>query len=323
MSEENIGTTPVTDVAESTTEATEAQVNQDAVPVSEAQATIEETKTDGVVEAAEKVARKMKLKVDGVEQELPEDEVIKLAQMSKAAQKRFNEAAKARKEAAQFLDMLKKDPKAVLEHPDIGVDVKKFAEDYLLKELEKQEMSPEAKRAYEAEQKLAQIEKEKEELAQQQEEQKQLQLQEHYKVEYEQSIKEALDTTQIPKTAQSVQRMAIYMSAALENGVDLDPKTAAEMVRQDYMGDLMTMLGQADGETLLGFLGEEVATKIRKTDLARLEAKLNPSQPKAEGEASVEDVQESFPITTKEEAEGRKYMNPIEWREYMEKMRNS
>lgn len=314
MSEEQVTTTPTDAVAEPTTQETPVAETSTA-PVAETA----EVK-DPVVEKAEEVARKLKLKVDGIEQELPEEEVIKLAQMSKAAQKRFNEAAKMKKDSARFIEMLKENPLEVLNHPDIGVDVKKFAEDYLLKELEKQEMSPEAKAKYEAEQELAAIKKEAEELKSAAEKEKQAKLQQQYTVEYEQQIQTALEKTSIPKTPHSVQRMATYMMAALENGVDLHPEQAAQLVKQDYMGDVMSLFGSSDGETLLSILGEEVAGKIRKTDLARLEAQLAPKVTEEQGEAA---VSETLPLTSKEEADSHKPMNNQQWRDYMEKLRQS
>jgi len=274
----------------------------------------------GVSAQVEKAAKKFKLKVDGITEEVDEETLIKMAQLSKASQERFNKAAEMKKEAAQFFKMLKDNPIEVLQHPNIGVDVKKFAEEYLIKEMEKAELSPEARRAYEAEQKVAQYEKEKEETAKQAEEAKQVELQEQWSAKYEEDIKDALEKTSIPKTIQSVKRMVMYMLDAIEHKVDLTPMQAAQQVRNDYMGDTKTMYSQLDGETLLQILGEDVATKIRKTDLARLETKIKAkSQP--DGEAAVGNVIESMPRTTLEEA-SKKQMNSIEWREYMEKLRN-
>jgi len=222
----------------------------------------EEGAKDGVQKAVEKAARKLKIKVDGVEEELLEEEVVKLAQLSKASQKRFNEAAKVKKEASELIALLKKDPRAVLEHPDIGIDSIAWAEDILLKEMEKAKMSPEAKRAYDAEQKLKQLEKEKEEAAEQEKHRESLKLQAKHTKLYEEEIQKALEKSGIPKTTESVARMARYMEIALENEVELGAEQAATLVRQDYVGDIVLMLNQLDGESLLGLLGEDVATKI-------------------------------------------------------------
>src|SRR5439155_16062490 len=83
--------------------------------------------------AAKALARKLKLKVDGREEELPEEEVVKWAQMGRAAQKRFQEASEKRKQAEDFIRMLKEDPISVLSNPAIGVDFRKLAEEYLSK----------------------------------------------------------------------------------------------------------------------------------------------------------------------------------------------
>ena len=79
--------------------------------------------------------RKMKLKVDGVESEYGEDEVIRYAQQGKAANKRFEEAATMRREAEQMVNLIKRDPRAVLEDPRIGLNFRQIAEEYLADQL--------------------------------------------------------------------------------------------------------------------------------------------------------------------------------------------
>jgi len=293
--------------------------NQDAQPEGKAPVAPPEVAVDGVDKMVAKAARKLKLKIDGQESEYDEADVIALAQQSKAAQKRFNEASKMRKEAEQLIQMLKEDPRSVLEHESIGLDAKKWAEDLLLAELEKAELSPEARRAYEAEEKLKAYEKEKEDASKKREHEDGIKLQARFVQEYEASIQAALEKVDIPKTPQSVARMATLMHSALENGHEIDATQAANLVRQEYLGDMLTLLGKADGETLIKLLGEGVATKIRKTDLARLETRLKKAQT-PEGESAV-DALESMPTTTREEA-GAKKMNTLEFREYLEKLRS-
>jgi len=98
------------------------------------------------------VARMIKMKVDGQEMELPESEIIALAQQGKSANKRFQEAAAAKREAEQVVNFLKSNPKEAFKK--LGIDVRKFSEDTLLEFIQQEQMSPEQRKAHENEQEL-------------------------------------------------------------------------------------------------------------------------------------------------------------------------
>jgi len=188
-----------------------------------------------------------------------------------------------------------------------------------MKEIEKNELSPEAKRAYEAEQEVARLKKEQEDAKTKEEHEASVRLQAKYTQQYEAEIQGALEETQIPKTADSVARMASLMHSAIENGYEITAVEAAGLVKQNYLSDIVSLLGAADGEMLLSLLGEESATKIRKVDLARLESAIKAKNPEADtgGESAVE----ALNYTTKEESESEK-VNSHEWRERMAKIYN-
>lgn len=222
--------------------------------------------------------RKYKLKVDGQEFEeeidLSDEEAIKRhLQMSKAAQKRMSEAAKARREAEQFIHTLKTNPRKVLTDPNLGVDFRKLAEEYLAEQLEAEMLTPEQRRLREVEAKLR--EREEQDKARAEEEQaKQLeQLRAQYAQDYDKTISEALQTEGLPKTPKTVKRMAELMYKNLDMGLELEPKQLVSIVREDYINEIKELFSSADGETLLKLLGDDVAKKIRKTDLARLKTK--------------------------------------------------
>ena len=62
----------------------------------------EEEASEATEEVAAEVPRKIKIKVDGQEEELTEEEVIALAQKGKSADKRFQEAAELRRQAEEL-----------------------------------------------------------------------------------------------------------------------------------------------------------------------------------------------------------------------------
>ena len=268
--------------------------------------------------------RKMKLKVDGRNEELSEEEVIKWAQMGRAAQSRFQEAAAMRKQAEDFIQMLKTNPRAVLENKNIGVDLRKFAEDYLGEQLRAQQMTPEQRRIKELEDSL----KAKE--AQEAEGKKTAEQRQHdaeiaqYQQEYDISIPQAIEKAGLPKTPYTVKRITDYMISALNNGVDVSPDAVTEMVRQDYMSDLIALAGGMDGDRLLALFGDGVSNKIRKADLARLKKGLagqGGAEPQLE---PTEDETPSQPAQpSKAKSTPKKPESLFEFRARMDKMRNS
>lgn len=253
--------------------------------------------------------KKFKLKVDGEEFEeeldLNDEEAVKRhLQLSKAAQKRMQEAAKQKQQAEKFFRMLKEDPISVLSDPSIGVDFRNLAEQFLAKQLEEEMLTPEQKRLQQAEQIIREREEEVRRQREEVEQQQITRLQEAYSQEYDKKITEALSSSGLPKTPKTVRRMAELMSKNLENGLELEPKDLVQLVREDYLSEIKELFGQTDGDGLLSLLGDDIANKIRKSDLARL--RTTKPQPKVVQPSQSADVP-------------KKPMSRDEWREYMNK----
>ncbi len=216
-----------------------------------------------------------KLKADGEEFDFDatDEEAVKREIMkARGANKRFQEAAGLRKDAERAFEMLK-DPtqlREILQDPRIGIDLKKFAEDYVWEQIQEQQLTPEQKAQRDKDRRLAEYEareaKAKEDgLSRQQQES-----QARYETGYETKITKALEAGGIPKTPEAVSRMAEYLLRAVENGYDLSPEDLVQQVRQDYISEFTAVLGAADGDQLLALLGEANAEKLRKADLKRL-----------------------------------------------------
>lgn len=245
--------------------------NQDPNQVAQAQEKKE-------VQAAKNL-KKFKLKVDGQELEeeidLNDEETIKRhLQMSKASQKRMSEAAQIRRQAEEIVGMFKGDLKSVLKQSDkLGktpAQVRQELEDYFSEILQDEMLSPEQKTIREAQR----IVRENEERSKKETEQKEAavraQLEQQYAQDYDKKITEALSSSGLPKTPKTVKRMASLMSQNLNLGLDLEPKDLVQLVREDYLSEIKELFGATDGDTLLKLLGNDVANKIRKSDLARL-----------------------------------------------------
>lgn len=214
--------------------------------------------------------KRYKVKIDDQEAEVDEDEVVAGYQRAKAAHKRFEEASKLRKQAEQLVHALKNDPISVLTDPRLGVDFKQLAVDYLAKEFEQEEMSPEQRRASELERKVREYE-EKEAARIQEAEQAELsQAQQRFAQELEHEFSGVLETSGIPKTTESVRRMAYVKLQAIEAGYDMTAAEIAAEVKRSYAEEHTSYFGALDGDALLSAIGEPTLKKIRKAELARL-----------------------------------------------------
>jgi hypothetical protein len=227
--------------------------------------------------------RKHKLKVDGAEEEVDEDEVLRRAQKYSAADKKFQEAAKVRKQAESFIRALKENPKAVLSNPNLGINLREFAEKVLWEELQEELVPPEEKerRAEKAElERYREEKRQREEAARQQEQE---QLKEKYRQDWSKKFNEALEQGGLPRTDWTVKQMAAYMKQALANGhKHIQPADVVELVKSDWVQAQKEMFQHFDAEKLIEVLGADAAEKIRQHDLK----KFRPPEPEAKPAAA-------------------------------------
>ena len=147
-----------------------------------------------------------KLKVDGVEQSVTESELIALAQKGKSADKRFNEASQAKKQAIELVEYLKANPKEAFKK--LGIDVRKFSEDTLLELINQEKMSPAERKAQEMEAKLRQYEDQEKQMKEKQRKDEMDKLVKQQHDNFEKTFMEALTASGLPKTAFTLKRMA-------------------------------------------------------------------------------------------------------------------
>ncbi len=218
--------------------------------------------------------KKYKLKVDKVEEDFEfdpsnDEEVTKHLQMSRAAQKRMAEAAEVRNAAMQFIDELKKNPRKVLSDPNIGVDLKKFAEEIINDHIKDLEKSPEQreKEALTTElEKLKKESKERKEAADKSEFEK-LQLEQEHTLSTQ--IEAALDIGGLPKHPRTVKAMAEMMMIALQNDIDLSPQDIAPIVKNNTLGEFKEIVQALSDDQLEDFLGKEILGRLQKKRIAK------------------------------------------------------
>lgn len=275
--------------------------------------------------AGEKAERKaeearIKAKVNGKEREYTLEEARRRLELIDGAEEKFQTAAQMRKQVEQFIETLRKDPKKILLNPELGINFREIAEEYLGAEVRKEMMDPQQReleelRAWKAEQDAKA--KEEQESRAKTEEQQRFEAAKKQKIqEYDQKIAKVLGETNLPKTPYTVKRVAEVLHSAMKKGYELDAATAADFVRESYMSDIQAMFGGLEGEQLLNVLGDGLAKKIRKYDLDQLKAKLNPPPPVSLNSAAPEQpAQPSAPSSSKKQ----QFLSEAEWKEMIRK----
>ena len=289
--------------------AVESQTGEDGIQTADVDgATAEDL--NPIKETAERMLKKYKVKVNGEDTEVGEDELVNNYQLRKASDKRFQEGQQMRKQSEEFIRLLKTDPKKVLSHPSVGMDVKKWAEDFLIGEMQREMMSPEEIQMEEYKSKLAKYEEQEQSTKKEAEQAQQTAVRQKYQDDYNKQITEALDTSGLPKTEYTVQRMINYMAKALEQNYELSAKDVTDLVRRDYINDTKSLYSGLDADALLSILGDDVAGKIRKGDLAKL------NKPQA-GQ-----VKNNSGVSTSKKIEKSDTMSKDQWRDYLENLKD-
>lgn len=214
--------------------------------------------------------RMMRLKVEGQELELPESEVIALAQQGKQAGRKFQEAAQMRREAEALAHLLKSNPKEALSK--FGIDVRKFSEETLVEMLKREQETPEQKTARENEEELKRYRDEEKKRKEEAEQKVKQELEEKHLKNYTELFVKALSESGLPKTTFTVKRMAELQLVNLRKGLNLDASRLAEIVREDYISEQKALFGASDGNTLMELLGPDAVKKLSKAQIAKLKA---------------------------------------------------
>lgn len=265
----------MSDAAPAAAEATAAEVPSE-----------QQTPNQPAQEPAEAAPRKLptpvKLKFKGKEESVDDlDALARWAQMGRGATEVFEQAKKLREEAeakASRLEKLKggslEDRLALLTETlgDEEAALQFMEEALYAKRIAPQQLTPEQRQLQEMQRKLQAYESEKAQAAKAKQE---AELEAQADAIAQQYAKTAADVMQKlgwgPELAPLVLReMLPYAEQALEAGMEPVSEDIIGMFMQDQQAKLSNFVKQLDGDKLLRFLGDDVANKIRKADLARL-----------------------------------------------------
>lgn len=239
-------------------------------------------------ETKEQHAKRMyKLKVDEQEIEVDEDELKRGYTHARAANERMRQAAEQGKQVRDFMQAFVEDPVAVIDSLiENGMLDEARAiqamEQRLVAKYKREMMTPEE---IEQEKRDRDAQAWRDEQARKQKEKDDAAIGEKAKAiqkDYDTKLTAALNDIDLIKDPDIVKDAASYMKIALEKGYELDVPHIAAMVKEKHQNIARKLVGAMTGEQAIKFLGEEVANKIRKADLARLRTVVPKEEPKAE-----------------------------------------
>lgn len=227
---------------------------------------------------AKSMREKFKLKVDGEEFEeeidlADKDGLTKRLQLSAAAQKRMAEAKAEKKKAWDIIQAFEADPETMLSR--LGPKGREIAEKYLLKQIQDDMLSPEQKRIRDLERENEGFKSEKQKAEEARAKEAQDKKDFEIAQTFQTTIIDALNKTGLPKSPVAVKRMAALLKKNISLGLDLDASDLADEYKKERFAEHKALIGEADGDQLISLLGEDVAKKIRMSDLKKLQEKHN------------------------------------------------
>lgn len=231
----------------------------------------EQTSQD-IKDAAAEAMRKYKVKVDGQELEVDEKELLRGYSHQKAANKILQEGKKARKQAEEFITLMKDKGKLFEVIQKLGHDPRKLTEEYLASQLEEEMLDPREKEFRDAQKKLRDYEEREKRAQQEQQAKLEESLKEKFAKDYNEQFVASLKTSGLPATKQTISEMAKYIHRAAKIGFKMTTDEAAKLVKEDVQKKVASIVSESDGEVLLQLLGENVANKIRKWDTSRVKS---------------------------------------------------
>jgi hypothetical protein len=291
MSENTQTSAPAASEAVSESQASEVieQSNEGAVENQEQSAGGDKTPAEAKKEEA-KIAKKikqLKLKIDGKEsvEDLPfevdegseaAEYMTKQLQLAKAAQKRMGEASEYKKkldQVGEYLQQAKGNPKKIRElMRDLEIDERQLAALIVEEELEKAKKSPEQleKEALQAELQKIKEERDNEKKALEKREYDRLVEQETQR--YSLMIDGALQNAGLPNNQVYRERVAKYLSKAIDKGMEVSAEDVLPMVKEEIAAEIQSLFASSPEDYVEQLLGKDTLKRLRKRNLEKAKA---------------------------------------------------
>lgn len=252
--------------------------------------------------------RTRRLKVNGQETEVDEESLIlagmRAEQKERAAQERWAQVQAQKAQVDAFQRAWEQDPVGALSQ--LGPVARHAAEQFLLRELQKEQMDPRERALMDERARREELEgrfKAQEDERRQAEMQAQ---QNHYVQQLDTEFAEVMKTANLPKTTESVRLLAQEALQLTEMGI---PPTRENLqavvpVVHDKIAKMSSsVMSQMDGQSLLKWLGPDIRKRIREAEVAAVKGKA-PAAPPPQSRASLDEDRPRSTMLT--QAEWRK-----------------
>lgn len=241
---------------------------------------------DGQAEAAQSIQtepqasipEKIKVKIDGLEDEVDLESLKRDYQKYRGADKRFQEAAELSKKAKPYVDAIEKaktagDFNEILKHVDPQT-FRKFAESWLWDKIQYDELPPEKKEAIEAKQRAEAAEAQLAERKKQDEERELETFKSQAAKEIDDEISEAIKGMGVRPTPRLIARVAETILASMvdETSPRMAAKDALPRTVADLESDLNEYLTNLPVDKLRGLLPKKTLDALRKAEVEQVMA---------------------------------------------------
>lgn len=234
-------------------------------------------------EEAKSNKKKYQLKVNNKMKDIEidwsnDDDVKKYLQKAEASDEKFQEAASLRKQVEQLVSELKKNPLAILRHPELGIDVKALAHQVMSEEIEDMKLSPQEKRIKELEDALKGKEDREKQLEEEKKTSEQARLEQQAAEDLDEQVTNALGKSNLPKSPYVLRRISDTMLAAMDMGFnDVKVDDIMPFVQEQINGEIQRLFDEAPEDTfekvMEGIVGKKHLDKYRKTKISKSKAK--------------------------------------------------
>lgn len=232
------------------------------------------------------VSNKLKVKIDGLEKEVDQDELIRDYQKFSSSEKRFQEAAELRKQAQQesqlvanFLQKAQSGDLSWLKGLVPDEQIRSFAESQLLEHIDWESKPQIEREAIMAKREAEQLRKQIEEFTQTKEREESSKIEEQAYQEVEQDIVQSIKTLgyDYKVTPRFIRRIAEQMHASIAASEDpqgrgMPAKDAAQRAFKGLQVDARELLSILPASEVLELLPASVRKAIRQADVQDVRA---------------------------------------------------
>jgi len=210
-----------------------------------------------------------KVKIDGRELDIPDEELVRGYQLRQVSQRRMEEAASSRKQVAALLNNLKTNRGAaiaeLLNHPEVGLNFEEIATEHLAQKFQRQAMDPRERELLEAREQLAAYKQQEESRAQAEQKAQNDRFVAEYRKEIQADIDKHVKSAGLPETPRIKNQVVSYLRKAVEAGyTDLTAKDVMPLVKRDFEADVRALVSGRDGPSIAALLGDEVVGTLRQ-----------------------------------------------------------